>query len=94
MILKIENVKKTFGDVTALRGVSLEAHSGRPFGLLGRNGVGKTTLIRIIMGVFPPDGGTLLLDGRSRGPGKAQAFIGVPAGMAGQGRETVWDWFV
>ena len=63
MILQINDIRKNFSSVTALDGVSLEAHSGRPFGLLGRNGAGKTTLIRIIMGVFPQDGGELLLDG-------------------------------
>lgn len=47
----------------ALQGVSFSAESGAPLGLLGRNGAGKTTVMRIIMGVFPPDSGEVLLDG-------------------------------
>jgi len=44
--------------------VSIKAHSGTAFGLLGRNGAGKTTSIRILMNVFPADAGEVLLDGK------------------------------
>ncbi len=47
----------------ALDDVSFTAQSGEPLGLLGRNGAGKTTAMRIIMGVFPPDSGEVLIDG-------------------------------
>lgn len=63
MNLEIRELQKSFGEKQVLRGVSLQAQSGRALGLLGRNGAGKTTAIRIVMGVFPPDGGTVLLDG-------------------------------
>ena len=46
-----------------LKGISLSVESGKALGLLGRNGAGKTTSIRIIMGVFPADSGHVLLDG-------------------------------
>ncbi len=49
----------------ALKNVSFTAESGAPLGLLGRNGAGKTTVMRIIMGVFPPDSGEVLLDGKT-----------------------------
>ena len=56
MILELKNIEKSFGDKKVLQGVSFTAHSGKAFGLLGRNGAGKTTSIRILMDVFPADG--------------------------------------
>lgn len=63
MILELKNIDKTFGEKKVLRGVSFTAEGGKAFGLLGRNGAGKTTTIRILMNVFPADGGEILLDG-------------------------------
>lgn len=69
MELTVRNLSKSFslpdgGKKQALSEVSFEARSGEPLGLLGRNGAGKTTAMRIIMGVFPPDSGEILIDGR------------------------------
>ena len=64
MLLEFRDITKSFGEKTVLSGVSLSAEGGRAFGLLGRNGAGKTTAIRILMGVFPADSGEILLDGR------------------------------
>jgi ABC-2 type transport system ATP-binding protein len=64
MLLEIDNITKSFGDKTVLRDISLSVRSGQAYGLLGRNGAGKTTMIRIIMGVFDADGGAVLLDGK------------------------------
>ena len=50
MQLIVNNITKSFGEKEVLRGISLNAHSGKALGLLGRNGAGKTTTIRIIMG--------------------------------------------
>ncbi|HIS70353.1 MAG TPA: ATP-binding cassette domain-containing protein [Candidatus Gallacutalibacter stercoravium] len=63
MQLALEQLTKSFGEKQVLKGISLQANSGRALGLLGRNGAGKTTTIRIVMDVFPPDGGRVLLDG-------------------------------
>ena len=63
MRLEAKNLEKSFGEKRVLRGVSFAAEGGRALGLLGRNGAGKTTSIRIVMQVFPPDGGEVLLDG-------------------------------
>ena len=41
MILELKNIEKSFGDKKVLQGVSFTAHSGKAFGLLGRNGAGK-----------------------------------------------------
>ena len=57
MILELNNIDKSFGEKEVLKGVSFTAEGGKAFGLLGRNGAGKTTSIRIIMNVFPANGG-------------------------------------
>lgn len=63
MKLEFKNIQKSFGDNFVLKGISFTAESGNAFGLLGRNGAGKTTSIRILMGVFEADAGEVLLDG-------------------------------
>lgn len=64
MQLAIQQMTKTFGNNLVLNNISFNAESGKALGLLGRNGAGKTTAIRIIMGVFGPDSGQVLLDGK------------------------------
>ena len=63
MVLELKNIEKSFGEKQVLKGISFTAEGGRAFGLLGRNGAGKTTSIRILMNVFPADFGEILLDG-------------------------------
>ncbi len=64
MELEIRNICKNFGEKEVLKGVSFTASSGKAFGLLGRNGAGKTTSIRIIMNVFAQDQGEIFLNGK------------------------------
>ncbi len=64
MILELKNIEKSFGEVNVLTGISFKAESGKAFGLLGRNGAGKTTSIRILMNVFPANSGEVLIDGQ------------------------------
>lgn len=64
MKLEVRDLYKSFGPKEVLKGISFAAESGRALGLLGRNGAGKTTAIRIIMGVLPADSGEVLLDGK------------------------------
>src|SRR5688572_23364795 len=61
--LQVESVRRSFGSVTALNGVSIEIKAGEFFSLLGPSGCGKTTLLRIIAGLDEPDSGSVLLDG-------------------------------
>jgi len=62
-IIAARGITKYFGNVIALRDVSIEVHPGEIVCLLGDNGAGKSTLIKILSGVHPPDTGELLLDG-------------------------------
>ncbi len=62
--LVIEGLRKRFGAVQALDGVSFEVRAGEIFGFLGSNGAGKTTTMRIVLGFLQADGGTITWDGR------------------------------
>ncbi len=64
MRLELKNIDKAFGAKQVLKGVSFTAESGKAFGLLGRNGAGKTTSIRILMDVFKANAGEVLIDGK------------------------------
>jgi ABC-type sugar transport system ATPase subunit len=61
--LRLENITKRFGQVTALRNVSLEIEDGEFFAVLGPPGAGKTTLLRTIVGLEKPDEGEVYADG-------------------------------
>jgi branched-chain amino acid transport system ATP-binding protein len=61
-ILKVSNVKKTFGGVIALNGVNMEIDKGQMTMLIGPNGSGKTTLINVISGFYRPDEGHVLFE--------------------------------
>ncbi|QEH35180.1 Galactose/methyl galactoside import ATP-binding protein MglA [Aquisphaera giovannonii] len=66
--LEFRDVRKGFSGVPVLRGVSLAVEGGEVLGLVGENGAGKSTLMNLLGGVFPPDGGAMLLDGRVYAP--------------------------
>ncbi|MGB7101256.1 MAG: ABC transporter ATP-binding protein [Xanthobacteraceae bacterium] len=63
-LLAVENIGISFGGVRALFGVSLEIRRGEIFAVIGPNGAGKTTLFNVISGLYPPEQGRVLLEGR------------------------------
>jgi len=63
-ILRVVNLYKHFGGLVAVKDMSLDLYPGEVVGLLGDNGAGKSTLIKMISGVYHPDGGQIFLDGR------------------------------
>lgn len=62
-LLKVTNLKKSFGGVHALKDVSFDLARGEILGLIGPNGSGKSTFVNTIAGVYQPDGGKVFLDG-------------------------------
>lgn len=64
MILDIQNLHKSFDGKEVLHGISFSVKSGKALGLLGRNGAGKSTTIRILMDVFKANEGTMIIDGK------------------------------
>src|SRR6188508_3885565 len=61
--LEARSIVKTFGHVRALRGASFQAYPGEVTALVGDNGAGKSTLIKVLSGVYAPDGGEIVVDG-------------------------------
>ncbi len=78
-MIRVENLKKHFGAVKAVDGVSFEIADGCITGLLGPNGSGKTTTLRMLYGLLQPDAGRVVVDGADavNEPLKAKAAMGV-----------------
>lgn len=85
-MLSIENVSVSLGGSRILRDVSLEVGANRVFCLMGRNGVGKTTTLKSVVGLYKPNSGRVFFDGRdmSRMPPEERARAGI--GYVPQGR--------
>ena len=62
-LLALDQITKTFPGVKALDGVRLELFAGKVTSLIGENGAGKSTVVKILTGIYQPDGGQILLDG-------------------------------
>lgn len=62
-MITVKNLKKSFGKVEAVRGISFEVRDGEITGLLGPNGAGKTTTLRMLYSLLPPDEGEIRIDG-------------------------------
>ncbi|MDP7479783.1 MAG: ABC transporter ATP-binding protein [Vicinamibacterales bacterium] len=77
-MIAIHDLVKTFGDFTAVDGVSLEAHAGEIHGFLGPNGAGKTTTIRMIAGLLKPTAGRVVVNSHDLAtePEAAKASLG------------------
>jgi sodium transport system ATP-binding protein len=78
-MIRVENLRKHFGEVPAVDGISFEAPDGQVTGLLGPNGAGKTTTLRMLYGLMSPDAGHIEVDGSqvADDPQAAQAKMGI-----------------
>ena len=87
MALEVEGVTAGYGSITVLRGVSLRVRDGEILGVLGRNGMGKSTLIRCISGLIPASAGTLRFAGRDITglPPHQRARLGITTIVQGRG---------
>jgi branched-chain amino acid transport system ATP-binding protein len=85
-MLELEEVRTSYGKIEILRGVSLEVRAGESVALLGRNGVGKTTTLRTIMGLMPMTRGRIRFLGDDLSKVPAHQIAGRGIGYVPQGR--------
>ena len=86
-MLKVDNISLYYGAAQALRGVSLSAEPGKVTCVLGRNGVGKTSLLRAMVGQYPISGGSIALEGHDITGLKPYERARAGIGYVPQGRE-------
>jgi ABC-2 type transport system ATP-binding protein len=75
--LRLHEVTKRYGNLTAVDGLSLEVQPGEIFGLLGPNGAGKTTLLHCAVGLLVPDGGEVYVAGGNPREARVRARMGI-----------------
>ncbi|MGE8364549.1 ABC transporter ATP-binding protein [Cupriavidus sp.] len=83
-ILRLSNITKRFGQLTANDDISLELRRGEVLALLGENGAGKSTLVSILFGHYVADAGTVEVDGQLLPPGQPRAALAAGIGMVHQ----------
>lgn len=88
-IIEVKNVSKNFRETRALDNISLDFERGKIHGIIGRNGSGKTVLMKCICGFMTPTSGEVLVNGEKVRPSKAQENIGLiietPGFIGGKG---------
>ena len=79
-MIKVSNASKHFGDFAALNNMNTEIAEGSIYGLIGSNGAGKSTFLRMITGIYQAEGGTVEIDGENvwNNPGAKKKFVYVP----------------
>ena len=87
MILKAEDIHTYYGDCYILQGVSLELGRGEVLGIIGRNAMGKTTLIRSIIGFTPPRAGRVFFKDKEITTTPPYQIVRAGVGIVPQGRE-------
>ncbi len=75
-VAKSHHLKKSYGEVVALRDLNLEIYAGELLALLGPNGAGKTTLVQVLLGLARPDSGTISVLGSDPHLGQVQTRLG------------------
>ena len=86
-MLEVKSLNQFYGGSHVLRDVALNMPDGGCTVLLGRNGVGKTTLLRCLMGLLPTRSGTIILDDKEVTHSRPQARAMAGMGYVPQGRE-------
>lgn len=89
MLLEVRGLRAGYKQGTVLHGVDLDLDAGRVLGLLGRNGVGKSTLVHTLMGLLRPSAGTIALDGIPLSGRRADVVARAGVALVPQGRR-VW----
>jgi urea transport system ATP-binding protein len=87
MMLKIENLNQFYGQSHTLWDLDLEIPKGKCTCLMGRNGVGKTTLVQSVMGILPTKTGSIMFEGQDLSKLSAEKRAGLGIGYVPQGRQ-------
>ena len=77
VVLAVRDLRKRYGELEAVKGVSFQIHEGETYGLLGPNGAGKTTTISMVCGLLTRDAGEVTLDGQAIDVGDVAAKAGI-----------------
>ena len=87
LLLEVVDLRSGYGRVPVLHGVSFQLHEGEALGIVGHNGMGKTTLLKTIMGLLPATGGRIVLDGTdvTREPAHSRSRRGLAYVPQGRG---------
>jgi branched-chain amino acid transport system ATP-binding protein len=86
-MLEVRDLEARYGGIQVLYGVSFQVGAGQVVSLLGRNGMGKTTTVRAIMGLTPPCAGSVRLHGRELGGLASHRIVRAGAGLVPEGRQ-------
>jgi len=85
-LLEVQDLHTYYGNIAALKGISLEVNEGEVVTLIGSNGAGKTTTLRSISGLTPPREGTIKFDGEEIGETAPQDIVRLGISQAPEGR--------
>ncbi|HKN95114.1 MAG TPA: ABC transporter ATP-binding protein [Thermoleophilaceae bacterium] len=85
-MLEVQDLHTYYGNIAALKGISLEVNEGEVVTLIGSNGAGKSTTLRSISGLTPPREGTIKFDGREIGETAPQEIVRLGISQAPEGR--------
>ena len=85
-MLEVNDIHTYYGNIHALKGISLTVEKGEIVTLIGSNGAGKTTTLRSICGLQKPHQGSVLLEGENLGPFKAHEIVAKGVAMVPEGR--------
>ena len=87
MMLAVSDLRANYGRIPILVGIDLEIEGGEVIGILGHNGMGKTTLMKTLIGLVPATGGTIVFDGQDITHERAHRRVRRGLGYVPQGRE-------
>src|ERR1043166_4314677 len=75
-VISVTNLVKSYGRIEALRGVTLDIHRGEIFGCLGQNGAGKTTMVKLLLGIIRATDGEATMLGEPAGTSSVRKRVG------------------
>ena len=90
-MIEVRELKKDFGQVKAVRGISFTVHKGEIYGIVGPDGAGKTTTLRMIAGVMKPSGGEILLSDQKNGKAVPGRMGYMPQNFSLYEEFSVWE---